>query len=371
MKRSSMQFALALLRDVAQWAGAGVALCALVAVGVFGCGRMPPEGFWEPTADDSAAIYAWVDSNLSMFSAAFNDDSLRACDTVMPGTTGSRIRNEVRDNPFKQRFRHNALQHVFHEEGHVFKPSFIAVVDTFMTVAAGETTWTQETTATVTVVESLPGELRLKTFSYTKYLRDSMFFPSPGETLILQYYEQAFSPFEYTVRKEFVGAQTDGAVLKKVDGTWQPWKYAGGSRFFAPNPNDAPYVVYAELISKDTTVRVLLRPDTVNYGMQRLYTNEELPTFRVGDSLTFRQSQILTTIGDAAGYVYFQGKRYEFLTSKSDRVPLTEPGVFTIYAVQIPIEVTYEVVGPRLELDPEVSGNYVGTVWGVRVRVVE
>ena len=100
--------------------------------------------------------------------------------------------------------------------------------------------WLASKGATVTVVESLPGELRLRTFSYTKYLRDSLFFPSPGETLVLQFFEQSFSPLERIVRKTFTGAQTDGAVLRKVNGTWQPWKYAGGSRFFAPNPNDAP-----------------------------------------------------------------------------------------------------------------------------------
>jgi hypothetical protein len=352
------------------------ALLAVVLVVAAGCGRLPPEGFWEPSAGDSAAILGWVESNRSLFSAAFNDDSLRACDTILPGTTATRLRGEIAENPFKQRFRHNALEHRFLSEGHVFKPSFIATVDTVLVVTGGESTWVRETTATVTVVESLPGRLRLRAFSYTKYLRDSLFFPNPGETLVLPFFEQAFSPINRVVEKEFAGANIDGAVLRKSGGVWSPWKWSGGSRFYAPNANDAPYVVYMGLVAKrvgeaDTTLRLLLRPDTLNYGMQRFYTSEELPTFKVGDSLTIRQSGVLSTIGDVAAYVYFRGRRYEFLTSRSDRVPLTEPGVFTLYATQTPIAVLYEVEGDRLELDPEVSGAYVGTVWGIRIRVVE
>ncbi|MFO7675804.1 MAG: hypothetical protein R6X12_05775, partial [bacterium] len=258
----------------------------------------------------------------------------------------------------------------------VSAPSFIASVDTLVTVAGAETTWAYETTATVTVVESIPGLLRYRAFSYTKYLRDSLIETQPGETLALPFFEQVFSPISREVVKTFEGASIDGAVLRKSGGSWSPWKWSGGSRFYAPNPNDAPYVVYMGLVAKrvgmaDTTFRMLLRPDTLNYGMQRFYTTEELPTFRVGDSLTVRQTGILSTIGDVAAYVYFRGKRYEFLTSRSDRVPLTEPGVFTLYATQTPIDVTYEVVGDRLELDPAVSGTAVGTVWGIRIRVVE
>lgn len=343
-----------------------------------GCGRTPPEALWEPSSEDTTAIMNWVEANRSLFSAAFNDDSLRACDTIMPGTTATRMRGEIAENPFKQRIRYNALQHVFDTEGYTFKPSFIATIDTLMSVAGTETTWTQETTATLTVAESLPGELRIQAFAYTKYLRDSLFEPSPGESLWLQVYEQRFSPIDRIVKKRFEGWNTDGAVLKKVNGAWQPWKYAGGSRFFAPNANDAPYVVWMDLVVKrlgmpDTTMRLLLRPDTVNFGMQRLYAPEELPTFRVGDSVTIRQGGggVLSTIGDVAAYKYFRGKRYEFMTSRTDRVPLTEPGVFTLFATQTPIAVMYEIEGNRLELDPEYSGGYVGTVWGIRIRVVE
>lgn len=358
-----------------------LALGALLVAGAAfsaGCGRTPPDPMWEPTAEDSAAIFSWIDANQGLFRAAFSEEALRACDTIMPGTTGVRMRNEIRDNPFKQRIRYNALQHVFHDEGYVFKPSFIATVDTLMTITGQETTWVHETTATVTVVESIPGEYRIQAFAYTRYLRDSLFFPSPGETLVLQLFEQTFSPIDRVVVKEFVGAGQDGAVLRKRGGQWEPWKYAGGYRFYAPNPNDAPYVVHMDLVAKrpglpDTTMRIRLRPDTLSYGMQRLYSNEELPTFRVGDSVTIRQGGggVLTTIQDVAAYIYFRGERYEFLTARTDRVPLTEPGVFTLFATQIPIAVLYDIEGKRLELDPEVSGAYLSTVWGIRIRVVD
>ena len=368
---------------------AALVLGALLVAGWFGaalltgCGRTPPEPFWEATAEDSAAIFGWADQNKAMLSARFNESELVPCDTVMPGGTRKTMEDEIRDNPFKQRIRYNALQYVFDQEGYVFKPSFIATIDTVMKVAGGETTWVQETSATMTVAETIPGEFRIQAFSYTKHLRDTFIEPQPGETLVMHIYDSTFSPIDYVVAKAFEGTRTDGAVLKKVDGTWQPWKYAGGSWLNAPTSGEAPYVMLMDLMAGGQTVRLMLRPDTLQFGMQRFYTDDELPTFRRTDSLTIAQAGVyLFPAGFDApmgAYIHFpdaSGKyqRYEFFASppRNPRVPLdVPPGVYTLYASQMPIQVLYEIEGNRLELDPARSGTYVGTVWGIRIRVMD
>ncbi|OYD17307.1 hypothetical protein CH330_00505 [candidate division WOR-3 bacterium JGI_Cruoil_03_51_56] len=322
---------------------AGLGLCLFVAVLFFGCGRTPPEEIWEPDSEDSTAVDGIIQANMDLFLSAFNEANLDTIDKALPGTTATRLAKEMAENPFKQRFRCDAIQHEFFSDSFDLEYSFIANLDTAKA----------ETTNTVTIVETIPGKFHMHAYSYTRYLRDTVF--ETGETLHL--YDSGFSDTSMIVVKELSGTSTNGCVLKKEDGNWQLWKLAGGSRFYSPNPEDAPYLAYLYLTNGSEEYKITLRPDTSQYGIQRFYDLEdELPTFKVGDTIYVRG--LATTVLDAANYFYFDGVRHEF--KSSDKIPLTQAGIHRLYAEQIPIEVLYEI-----------GGDYSSVVWGIAVKVIE
>jgi len=323
-----------------------IGLGLVVAMLYLGCGRSPEEPFWEPNADDSAGIAAVVDSNRALFASEFNELTMLKCDTVWPGTTLTRFRKELRENPYKPRFRTDSLQHVFFSDSFELEYKFVANLDTARS----------ETTATVTFAETIPGILKLHAFKYTRFLKDTVI----GEDT-LQLYDTLFTDTSFYVEKPLYGTMLNGCVLKKTGGAWTLWKVAGGSRFWAPNPDDAPYLAYVYLTAKNavgetTQYTMNLRPDSTHNGIQRLYTMEELPTFRVGDSLWSRG--LATTVLDAANYLHFGAERHEFRSS--DKIGLTAAGTFKVYMEQIPIEILYEQ-----------GGQYTALVWGMPIRVVE
>jgi photosystem II stability/assembly factor-like uncharacterized protein len=126
-----------------------------------GCGTLPPEAFWAPTAEDSTAISAVVESNRNFLTTGLAETSLDYISTTLPGTTATLLREEMISNPFKQRFRVDSMQHVFNP--YQFEYRFVGSLDTAKA----------ETTATVTVVETIPGTLRFHAYQMTRYLRDT------------------------------------------------------------------------------------------------------------------------------------------------------------------------------------------------------
>lgn len=333
-----------------------VAVLGLVVLWVvmhFGCGRMPPEPTWTPTGEDSTAIDGLVmdAANRRLFSTDFNEAGLDSISAVLPGTTATRLRNEIRENPFKQRFRCDLIQHRF--DSFALKYSLAATLDTAEL----------ETTCTVTFAETIPGDFLMHAYSWTKFIKDSVF-PS-GETLAL--YDTGFTPVDMVIEKPLSGYSMNGCVLRKTNGAWQLWKAAGGSRFYAPSADDAPYLVTVNLASPDTTLVLNLRPDTADYGVQRFYDIGDevvgdsivnaLPTFQVGDTVSV--TDFLSTIGDAANFIYLNGIRYDYLEG-NNRIPLTESGLHRLFFVSVPVEVLYEM-----------GGDYTATVWGATIRVKE
>ncbi len=322
--------------------GLGLALVALFV----GCGTSPEVAFWEPDADDSAGIKAVVEANKAFFSSEFNELTMLKCDTLWPGTTLTRFRKEVRENPYKMRFRTDSIQHVFFSDSFELEYTYVANLDTARA----------ETTATVTFAETIPGVLSLHGFKYTRFLGDTVI----GEDT-LPWYDTLFTDTSMYIEKPITATTLNGCVLKKSGGQWTLWKVAGGSRCWAPNPDDAPYLAYVYLTAKNavgetTDYTMNLRPDSLGYGIQRLFTMEELPTFHVGDSLWSRG--LATTVLDAANYLHFGTERHEF--KSSDKVGLTQAGTYKVYMEQIPIEVLYES-----------TGEYTALVWGMPIRVIE
>jgi len=330
---------------------AGAALCALVAAAIFGCGRTAPEGFWEPTKDDTAGIKAAVDANKGYFRTGLAELAMQMCDTVLPGTTDKILPDELVGNRFKGRFRLDGLQHVFDTSQYELKYTFIAGLDTL----------NQETTCTVTLGETIPGTVRMHAWQKTNYLYDSIIVVPPAETLRLPFYSETWYPCDTVFEKTLSGASIEGCVLKKTDGAWQLWKLAGGGRFYVPGPEDAPYILRFALKSGDNRVdTVNLRPDTLHYGIQRFYSVDgELLTYSVGDWI--QVTSLLTNQGDAYDYLYFNGKRYEYnRTAGSDTVKFESltPGIYCLSLEHIPAPVLWEN-----------EGEFNATVWSIPIRI--
>lgn len=315
----------------------------LAAAALFvGCGRMPEPPFWEPNAEDTAAIKAVIEANKGLFRTAFAETGLVYMDTALSDTNKKRLRREIKDNPYRPRFRVDSLQHVFFTDSYDLKYRFIATLDTAKA----------ETTCTVYFAETIPGILKLHAYARTQFLKDTVI---GGDTL--KFYDTLFTDTSWIIKKRLYATTADGCVLKKLNGQWLLWKRAGASRTYAPSPDDAPYLDRIFLTNGRKEDTFQLRPDTLRRGVQRFYTEEELPTFSVGDSIYVRS--LLTTVVDAKNFFHFGGRRYEF--KATDKIYLDRPGVFRLYVEQIPINVLYE--------DPR--GRYVGLVWGALVRVVE
>jgi hypothetical protein len=345
---------------------AGAALCALLAVAFFGCGRTAPEGFWEPTKDDTADIKAAIDANEGYFRTGLAELAMQFCDTALPGTTRTILYKELTGNRFKGRFRLDSLQHVL--DSHEFKYTFIAGLnlDSLLQIDSSknpwETTWVEpgsETTCTVTMAETIPGMVRMHAWEKTNYLKDSMIIVPPADTLRLPFYTDAFYPCDTVIEKPIDGASIEGCVLKKVNGAWQLWKMAGGGRFYAPGPDDAPYIDTFCLKSADNRVDVVhLRPDTLQYGIQRFYVaGSQLLTYKIGDWVV--ASNLRTNQGNAYDYLYFNGKRYEL--GDTVKFAAADTGIHRLSLEHIPATVLWEV--------DAATSPYNATTWGIPIRI--
>ncbi len=326
---------------------AGAALAVALCLVFFGCGRTPPESFWEPTKDDSAGIKSVIEANKDYFKTGLAELAMTLCDTVLPGSTYKILPKELLGNPFKQRFRLNQLEHVFYSDS--VKYTFIAGLDTLE----------QETTCTVALAETIPGVLRMHAWEMSDSLRESLIIVPPAETLRLPYYSSVMTPRDTVIEKRIDGSSIDGCVLKKVNGEWVLWKMAGGGRFYAPGLEDAPHIFYFYLKSANDRVdTVNLRPDTTQYGIQRFYSvDDQLLTYAVGDWVMVSNLTVSAGEGDAYHYLYFNGRRYE--SSDTVKFDSLSPGIYRLSVEHIPVRVLWEN-----------DGDYTATVWGVPIRVV-
>jgi hypothetical protein len=313
----------------------------LALLAVAGCGRMPPPEIWQPNAADTAAIDAAVQANKQLLKVDFAEAGFQYLEWVVPDSV---IRKAIKDNPFKQRYICDSMQHFFFAESSKWDYKFVATADSAL----------QETTATVTVVETIPGLLRLHAAKYTRYLQDSIII-TPAETIRLKFYDSLFTDTSMVVEKPLLGVVTGGCVLRKEDGQWRFWKLAGAQRFYAPNPEDAPYLAAVYLTNGTRVDTFSLRPDTLHYGAQRFYDYPDgLLSYNAGDSLWV--SALLTAVVDASNFIFFGGNRYRLSTA--NKIIFTQTGVQRFYVEQIPYAVLYDA-----------GGKLNATVWGIPINV--
>ncbi|MGQ9707366.1 MAG: hypothetical protein ACUVUR_00625 [bacterium] len=319
-------------------AAAGGVLAGLIA---FGCGRMPPAEIWQPSATDSAAIDAVVNANKQLLKVDFNEAGFQHLEWVVPDSV---INKAIKDNPFKQRYICDSMQHFFFAESSKWDYRFVATADSAL----------QETTATVTAVETIPGILRLHAARYTRFLQDSIII-TPSETIRLKFYDTLFTDTSMVVEKPLLGVVTSGCVLRKENGEWRFWKLAGAQRFYAPNPEDAPYLAAVYMTNGSRVDTFSLRPDTLHYGVQRFYDYPDgLLSYNAGDSLWV--TALLTAVLDASNFIFFQGNRYRLATA--NKMVLNQTGVQRLYIEQIPYAVLYDA-----------GGELNATVWGIPINV--
>jgi hypothetical protein len=304
------------------------------------------------------AIDSIVQANKAFFRTGLAELALQYMDTVLPGSTPQILRNEMRRNPYKQRFRADSMEHWVSDPDYRMDYKFIASLDTL----------DSETTCTVTFAETIPGYLRLHVYRYSRYVKQDTFFPSPTETLFLARYDTAFTDTSFVLKKPAVATESDtllgnatgGIVLKKQNGAWNIWKYSGGHRYWAPGPDDAPYFFSLVLTNGAVTDTVTLRPDTLKFGIQRLYSPDDtlLPTYRRGDSLRLTR-QPTTNNGNSSTYTYLNGKRYQLTQwiKLDENVPL---GINRLHVEHIPAEVYWEM-----------AGKYVAAGWSIPFKLTE
>ncbi|HTW92871.1 MAG TPA: hypothetical protein VMH22_14360 [bacterium] len=348
---------------------AGATLGALLTVAIFGCGRTAPEGFWGPTKDDTAGIKQVVEANKAYFRTGLAELAMTMCDTALPGTTGKVLQKQMIGDRFTPRFRLNQMEHVL--DTHQFEYTFTANLnlDTVMEIDSAvnppETTWVPpdaETTCTVTMAETIPGTLRMHAWAKTPYLRDSIIIVNPSDTIRLPFYDSVMKPCDTVIQKPLNGYSVEGCVLKKEGDTWRLWKLAGGGRFYAPDPNDAPtiYDVYVRSSRKDsiTLDTVALRPDTLHYGIQRFYAldsaKHQLLTYSPGD--WFALLAPYTNPGDAIDYFYFNGHRHAI--TDTVRLDSLSSGIYRLTVEHLPATVIWEA-----------KGSYNAVVWGIPIRI--
>lgn len=317
---------------------AGAVLAVLL---LFSCGRMPPAEIWAPGAADTAAIDTVVKANKQLLKVDFNEKGFQYLEWVVPDSI---IKKAISDNPFKQRYISDSMEHVFNAGLSKWSYKFIARADTAI----------QETTATVTVVETIPGVLRLHAIKYTRFVKESIIV-TPSETIRLMYYDTVFTDTSLVVEKPLFGVVTGGCVLRKEKGEWRFWKLAGGERFYAPNPEDAPYFITVYMTNGVRSDTFQLRPDTLHYGIQRFYNYPDgLLSYPLGDSLWV--TALLTAATEASNFIFFGGNRYRL--AAANRIKFTEAGVQRLYVEQIPYVVLFDA-----------GGELNATVWGIPIYV--
>jgi hypothetical protein len=304
---------------------------------------------------------------------------MQFCDTALPGTTRTLLSKALTGDRFRARFRLNAMEHVL--DSHDFKYTFIAGLnlDSLLRVDSSknpwETTWVEpssETTCTVTMAETIPGKVRMHAWEKTTYLRDSVIIIPPADTQRLPFYTDVMNPCDTIIEKPIDGASIEGCVLKKVNGEWQLWKMAGGGRFYAPGPQDAPSIYWFYLKSSGRTDTVILRPglntddpnEMLHYAIQRFYSagiidsaDNQLLKYAVGDWVTV--SNLRTNQGNAYDYLYFNGRRYE--SKDTVKFAAADTGIHRLSLEHIPATVLWEVDAAK--------SPYNATTWGIPIRI--
>lgn len=333
-------------------------LCRLIVVGavftvlLIGCGRTPPPEFWTWSPEDSTQIRAIVDQWKAKLTSDFADNvTLSESIVFVPDSTTAALHKEMRENKYRQRY---------------FPATFKRVFDTLRTQMKDSIILTKDTTVTVKLTEGFFGQVTIYTDSLTRFRKDTVIAGTPFKV-----YDTTFSAQDTVLTTEVSGSCERELFIERDTLTkqWQMKRLTGGGRYFSPDAPSAPYLGCLQLRHSGRSDTIVLRPDTIHYGIQRLYSVDSLLSYSVDEHITVGMARV-PLLGhlwwdpkDAVPFLHLGHKRYTILVPSAP-----DSTVFSFAATDTGLRQIYIEIVPRQNLT-DVSPNFNSTMWAIPVRV--
>lgn len=280
-------------------------MCKYIIGGIIGVGFIflscsPPEEveFWTGTEEDSVKVMKLLEEV-----ASFNDPTLFAEKSLIPlDSAGYEFMKK--HIPAGDTFRPRYLIRAFwHEVKTIWHKDTII--------------WVKDTTIQVQIYDTIQITLHLQADS------------------VMKKGERVFTPIDTVISKTVKGRVWQEVFIdsQKV-GDWAIKKITGGWEVHTPTIDDAPVIFWItyEIKGDEDTIRWL--PDTLQYGVHRLYSVDSLITLNVGDTFIVRSIRSLSPMDTLVCFVYAEGKRYSFVGSDLPIV-FNNPGRKRIYFAAI------------------------------------
>ena len=245
-----------------------------------GCGRMPPAEFWTWSKEDSIQVMkidsVWKDSLKSWFE---ENPALSEPITIIPETTRKVLHKSMIDKKLRPAAMPKSF--FFPGAGGNFYRTFDSSHTTIESLIV-----TKDTTITVRLNESFSGHMYIVTDSHVGFIRDTTINNMP-----FKLYDTVFSANAETETMTIHGWSERYLEVEPVDKTkrdqWVLKKISGGARIGCPDDVTAPTLGGIQLTTnsgrRDT---VVLRPDSLHRGIQRLYPRDSILSYTTQDSIT-------------------------------------------------------------------------------------
>jgi hypothetical protein len=325
---------------------------------------MPPPDLWSWNALDSARIdtlvKAWKDSLRSHFE---EDTLLSERVHYLPDTTRAALYKSLRENKFRGRF---------------FPRSFYRVTECSMSDSANVT---KDTSVTVKLIESFVGQLVIRTDSATRWRKETLMGGMPYNV-----YDSTFSAKDTTLVLVFKASSERTLFLEPTEAskltpgatrTWVLRRISGAARIAAPDDAAAPVLWSVQLVTRAGRRDTFnLRPDSLHFGVQRLYNRDSLLTYSTRDtiSVVLIRSSRYTSSGfdwDPADVCIFLHLPADDLVHSIRRTLRPIPNDTTSFRFATPgLKQIYVELIPRAILT-EASPEVISRLWGIPIQIKE
>lgn len=327
----------------------------------FGCGRMPPPEFWTASPEDSAAVRKiitdgrWLDSLKFFFGDSARNSPILAW-------------SKATDSTFREALKFTRIKR------HYFPKEFNRVITSYS--VSDSIGATKDTTITVRYKVKIEGSVFVRFDSATRYIKDTVIgeftYPLFSETLYsmdsLKKIDTLY-PFDTLMELSLRGSGEWYMFFDKdTSGDWQLMKRSGGTRFYIPDEEGAPYLGIVRLTGDTRTDTIVLRPDTLHYGIQRLYPLDSIPTFAKNETIkVLLKREIL--LGhyfwdpvDVFAFLHYKDtlglRRADLIDGTAVPIAFTKTGLYQIFVEIVPRPVLTEK-----------KTKYEATVWGIPIRI--
>jgi hypothetical protein len=316
-----------------------IAACILL----IGCGTKPPAAYWTWSTQDSTDIQTIVDQWRGTFTDSMENNFYPL--TYQSDTLNKILYVDIRNIWMRPHYWPREFKRVL---------STFTVTDSFIVV--------KDTTVTVKLITDYDGEVEIHCDSAT--LRD----PLRPDTVVgvdtfALYSRRLYYAPETTFANHFSGKGYRYLHFDKKgpNNTWQLSKISGGARIFVPSENDAPYLALCSLRTRTKSYGIQLRPDTLTYGIQRMYELDSMMTFPPTETITTRVLTFDPIV--TFGFFHYQGRRYDLTAIANNTFQTTYPISLTAGWTHVMIELaSWEGICKR--------GNYNAIFWSLPINIV-